>query len=118
MPRPDNSGSLGETIRKAKVSRRIQLWATRLLGLQSQTAKDVFLGANGQVTPQGERLLALLAQEARLNRHGFNADADRRLFDAGAQHMVRLLMDWIEVDGARVARAEQRLKDETTGKDR
>lgn len=113
MQRPD----LGEALRKARVSRRMQVLALRVLGLQSRAAKAVFLGADGQVKPEGERLLALLANEARLHRHGFTGDGERRLFDAGAQHIVRLLMDWIEIDSARVTRAQQRLQDENNGKD-
>lgn len=101
--------------RQAKVSRRLQLLAIRLLGLQAHYARRVFCDDEGQVTPDAEKVLALLAHEARLTRHGFQSDADRRLFDAGAQHMVRLLIDWTEMDTARLARVQQQLTDDMKG---
>lgn len=107
---------LGQLVSQAKVSRRLHLWALKLLGLQSHYAKRVFCNEHGEVTPEAERLLAMLAREARLSRHGFQSDADRRLFDAGAQHMVRLLIDWTEADSARLARMEQQLNDEAKGR--
>ena len=111
MPEPDRA----KPLRQAKISRRMQLLGIRLLGLQSHAAKAVFLGEDGEVTPQGEKLIALLAYEARLNQHGFNGDADRRLFDAGAQHIVRTLIEWVDIDTAKIARAQQRLQNDSTG---
>lgn len=107
---------LERALKQAKISRKFQLMATRMLGLQANAAKRVFHDEQGEVSPEGERLLALLAMEARLNKHDFQGDPDRRLFDMGAQHMVRLLIDWIEADSGRLARAEQQLKDEMKGR--
>ena len=73
MPQP--SRSLGDLVSQAKVSRRFQLAAIRLLGLQSHYAKRVMCDSDGQATPDAERLVALLAQEARLNRRGFQSDS-------------------------------------------
>lgn len=107
--------SLGTLVTQAKASRRLQLAAIELLGLQSHFAKRVFTDGEGQVTPDAEKVLALLAREARLTRHGFQSDAERRLFDAGAQHMVRLLIDWTEMDSAKLARVQQQLNDDLKG---
>lgn len=109
--------STATALKQAKVSRRVQIALVRLAGLQSHVAKTVFLGEDGELSPAGERLLGLLAFEAGLNRHGFNADADRRLFDAGAQHIVRSLIDWLDADSAKIARAQQKLKDDLTGRE-
>lgn len=103
---------LDSVLRQATTSRRMRLTAIRLLGRQAHYAKAVFCGEDGEVSPEGERLLALLAAEAKLHRHGFVSDAERRLFDLGAQHMVRLLTDWIGIDSARLARVQQQLNDE------
>lgn len=113
MPQP--SKGIDGLVAQARVSRRVQLAAIRLLGLQSHFAKRVMCDDQGQVTPDAERLMALLAREARLNRHGFESDADRRLFDLGAQHAVRLLIDWTGMDSARLARVQQQLHDDMKG---
>lgn len=113
MPQP--SKGLDGLVSQAKVSRRLQLAAMRLLGLQSHYAKRVMCDGEGQVTPDAERLLALLAREVRLGRHGFESDADRRLFNLGAQHAVRLLLDWTQMDSARLARVQQQLHDDLKG---
>jgi hypothetical protein len=112
--RPRSSVS-GDPVAQAKVSRRITLFAIRLLGLQVHVAKRVLCDEHGDPTPDGAKLLALLAREARLGQHGFHPDADRRLFDAGAQHIVRLLLDWSGMDSAQIARIEQQLKDDLKG---
>lgn len=112
---PPQSSNLGRLTAQAKVSRKISLAFARLLGLQSHYAKRVLCDDQGRVTPDAEKLLALLATEARLNRRGFQSDAERRLFDLGAQHIVRLLIDWTDMDSARLARAEQQLKDDMKG---
>jgi hypothetical protein len=70
---------------------------------------------HGKLTPDGEMLIAMLAREAKLNRHGFIGDGERRLFDLGAQHMVRLLMDWTQLDSGRLARLQQQLSDDLKG---
>lgn len=113
MPQP--SKGIDGLMAQAKVSRRMQLAAIRLLGLQSHYAKRVMCDGEGQVTPDAERLLALLARETRLHRHGFESDADRRLFDLGAQHALRLLLDWTQMDSARLARVQQQLHDDMKG---
>ncbi len=91
------------------------LAAIRLLGLQSHVAKRALCDAEGQLTGDAEKLIALLAREARLTRHGFEGDAERRLFDAGAQHIVRLLIDWTGLDSSQLARAMQKLSDDLKG---
>lgn len=106
---------LASLVSQARVSRRLQIAAIKLLGRQSHYAKRVFCDEKGQVTPDAEKVLALLARETRLNRHGFEGDADRRLFDAGAQHTLRLLIEWIKMDTARLARVEQQLNDDLKG---
>lgn len=105
----------GDPLRQAKVSRKLTLASIRLLALQGHVAKRALCDAEGQLTPDAEKLIALLAREARLTQHGFQADADRRLFDAGAQHIVRLLIDWSGLDSAQLARVQQRLSDDLKG---
>lgn len=109
------SDPVDRLVAKAKVSRRVQLAAIRLLGLQAHYAKRVLCDDQGQIKPEAELLLAMLAREAKLHQHGFTPEADRRLFDAGGQHIVRLLMDWTGMDSARLARLQQRLHDEMKG---
>ncbi len=113
MPQP--SKGLDGLVSQAKVSRRFHLAAIKLLGRRSHVVKRVLCDGEGQVTPDAELMMAILAQEARLSRHGFQSDAERRLFDAGAQHIVRLMMDLAEMDSSRLARIEQKLHDELKG---
>lgn len=104
---------MNAALRQAKVPRAMLLRTARLLGVQARYAKAVLCAPDGSISQDGERLLALLAIEARLHRHDFVGDAERRLFDLGAQHIVRLLMDWAGVDSAQLARVQKRLNSET-----
>lgn len=104
-----------DPVRQAKVSRRLHLAALRLLGLQANIAKRVLCDEHGELTPDAAKLLALLAREARLTRHGFEENAERARFDAGAQHMIRLLIDWTGADSSKLARLQQQLQDDLKG---
>lgn len=110
MPRPSD-----DPVRQARVSRRLTLAAVRLVGRQAHYAKKLLCDGEGKLTPDAEMLIGLLATEARLNKHGFVSDGERRLFDAGAQHIVRLLIDWTQMDTGRLARVQQQLHDEMKG---
>lgn len=100
-----------DALRQAKASRVMHRRWLALFERNATIAKALFLDETGQLSKDGQRLLVAMAREARMHRHGFEGSADRRLFDAGAQHMVRWLADLIDIDSRKLAQAMNRLDD-------
>lgn len=109
MPQPD--APIAELV---GIARQSGAWVRkqigRLLGI-NRDARALFIGEDGELRPEAERLFARLADEAQLNRIGIDPDARHADYRKGQQDMLRFMIRMIEIDTRRLEELQRKAGD-------